>query len=438
MRRWLGLLGACLLIHGCSGGGGGGGGSTAATAPAATSTPAPLTNFTTITVDTGPAALSVGANGYIADNTPFVSVTLCAPGTSNCQTIDHIILDTGSVGLRVLASVLNSSVLSALPTQTDASANPVGECYGYVDGYVFGSVRSADFQVGGESVSGLPVNVISDTGAFTQVPASCSAGGGSNLDTVQAFGGNGVLGVGLTTTDCGTVCTSAGGYGAATYYDCPASGCSAVIARAAATTAPFQQLVNPVAAMTTDNNGTIINLPAVSAAGQASASGTLYFGIGTQTNNGLGSATVLTTTTSSSRSGAGLLTVAYNGKNLTNSFLDSGSNAYFFVNSAIPACTGSDYTGYYCPPSPLTLSVTVQGQNGSSAAQSLTLNNAMTLLSTSNAVAPGIGVNPNLVGQLNGYTSSFDIGFPFFYGRNVYTAIEGRSAGGATGPYFAF
>jgi hypothetical protein len=33
---------------------------------------------------------------------------------------------------------------------------------------------------------------------------------------------------------------------------------------------------------------------------------------------------------------------------------------------------------------------------------------------------------------------SFAFGLPFFFGRNVYTAIEGRSAGGQLGPYFAY
>jgi hypothetical protein len=34
--------------------------------------------------------------------------------------------------------------------------------------------------------------------------------------------------------------------------------------------------------------------------------------------------------------------------------------------------------------------------------------------------------------------NSFDFGLPFFFGRNVYTAIQGRRAGTATGPYFAY
>ena len=32
----------------------------------------------------------------------------------------------------------------------------------------------------------------------------------------------------------------------------------------------------------------------------------------------------------------------------------------------------------------------------------------------------------------------FDWGLPFFYGRSVYTAIAGHTAGSAIGPYFAY
>jgi hypothetical protein len=428
MIRKLCALSAFLLLSACGGGGGG-----------ASSTPPPvLTNFATITVDAGPAVLNTGPNAYTQDNVAYVSVTLCAPGTSNCQTIDHVLVDTGSVGLRIFQSVLSSSLLSALPNQTDTNANPVGECYGYVDGYVFGSVRQADVQVGGETVAGMPFQVMADTGAFSTVPSSCSAGGGSNLNTVQKFGANGVIGIGVTTTDCGAVCAGVGGSAAAIYYDCPSSGCGSIIARAAATTAPFQQLPNPVAAMSVDNNGAIISLPAAPAAGEISMTGTLYFGIGTQTNNALGSATVLTTTTSTSSSGVGLLTAIYNNKSLSDSFLDSGSNLYLFVDNSIAPCVGANFSGYYCPVLPLSLSPTIKGVNGATASAAFMLNNAQTLLSTNDSVLPGVGGNPNDFRNLMPYPNSFDFGLPFFYGRNVYTAIEGRSAGGVQGPYFAF
>jgi len=436
MIRTICLLSALILLSAC-GGGGGGGGSAAVSNPV-TPPPTTLANFASITVDAGPAVLNTGPNAYTSDNTAFVSVTLCAPGTTNCQTIDHVLVDTGSVGLRIFQSVLAPNLLSALPNETDPSANPVGECYGFIDGYIFGSVRQADFQVGGEQVSNMPLQVIADTGVFSSVPSSCSSGGGPNLNTVQAFGANGIIGIGVSTTDCGTFCQSAGGSAAAIYYDCPAQGCASIIARTASTTSPFQQLPNPVAAMSVDNNGTIINLPAAPAAGEASLTGTLYFGIGTQTNNGLGAATVLPTTTSMSADGAGLVTVLYGGQTLNESFLDSGSNLYLFVDTSLPPCTNQNFTGYYCPNSPLPLTATIQGLNNTTASAPFTLSNAQTQLSTNFSVLPGVGANPNLLSNITPFPNSFDFGLPFFYGRNIYTALEGRSAGGVVGPYFAY
>jgi hypothetical protein len=35
-------------------------------------------------------------------------------------------------------------------------------------------------------------------------------------------------------------------------------------------------------------------------------------------------------------------------------------------------------------------------------------------------------------------TNTFGWGLPFYFGRNVYTAMENVNAGGTTGPYFAF
>lgn len=430
------LLILTVLLHGCGGssaatGSSGNGSSTGSGSSGGSSSGTTLTNFTTVTVDAGPAELASGPDGYTATNLPYVSVTICAPGsTSNCQTIDHVLLDTGSVGLRLVQSVVSSSVLGALPAEADTSGNPVGECYAYVDGYTFGSVRLADFSIGGKSVASMPLDIVGDGGPFATVPSSCSSGGGTALNTVKAIGANGILGVGVNATDCGSYCTFAGGSGAATYYDCPSSGCSSIITRSANAQAPFQQLPNPVAAFSTDNNGTVLSLPGVTASGATSVTGTLYFGISTQTNNRLGSATVLTT------SPGGDLTTNYNGTALPYSFIDSGSNFYFFVDNAIPVCTR--LAGFYCPTSSLLLSPMLTGKNGKSASGAFTLNNAETQPDPTANVVPGIGVNPNSVSFGDQIKNSFDFGLPFFLGRNVYTAIAGRNAGGTVGPYYAF
>jgi hypothetical protein len=474
MLKKLCAIAAVLLLAGCGGGGGGSGsgststsgsgsGSGSGSSSGSSNSSGTLNNSVSVVIDQGPTALQAGPNGYISSNVAFVSVTICAPGsTTNCQTIDHVMVDTGSVGLRLVGSVLNTSLLNALPLQTDASSNPVGECYQYIDGYVFGSVRQGDLYIGGatpgagqgEKVANMPLNVLTDPSdsRFSNAPSTCSAGGGTNNGaSVQAFGANGIIGIGTTATDCGAACTSGTssqlGQGNPIYYDCPSSGCSTAITRAASTSAPYQQVINPVAGMSVDNNGTVLVLAAEPSTGAATGSGTLYFGIGTQTNNGLGSAQVYTATSSSSAYGPGYIPVIYKNITLPYSFLDSGSGEYFFEDSTITTCATSktsEFYGEYCPSSALSLNPTITGLNGASTSGAFTLYNAETQFNSNNgnnSVTPGVGANPSVlypsVAQ-SFFSQSFDYGLPFFYGRSVYTAIEGRNAGGTTGPYFAF
>jgi hypothetical protein len=59
--------------------------------------------------------------------------------------------------------------------------------------------------------------------------------------------------------------------------------------------------------------------------------------------------------------------------------------------------------------------------------------NGVSLTSGNNAAINGIaGPAPTLLGGV------FDFGLPFFFGRNIYTAIEGKSTPGGTGPYVAY
>ena len=382
-----------------AGGGGGGGGG------------GPTSNTTSVIVDAGPSNNSV--------NTMFTSVTLCVPGsTTNCQTIDHIQVDTGSYGLRILAPVLTLT----LPVVTLASGGSLAECTQFVDGYSWGPVVTADLQIAGETANSLPVQVIGDS-RFTNIPSACSSTGGTQEDTVASFGANGILGVGPFELDCGNCDTVAQGL----YYACAAT-CTD-------TTVPAnQQVPNPVTHFAADNNGVMVSFPSVAAGGASNVMGSLIFGIDTQTDNASGTETVLTVDNNAE------LSIMFNSTTLANSFIDSGSNGIYFSDSSIVTCTAppndptSQIVNFYCPASTLTLPITIVGMNGTST-NNLTfqVGNAETMLQNN------FDAFPLLAGTLPaGNAGTFDFGLPFFYGRRVAVVVQGAMTKAGTGPYIAF
>ena len=413
----LAVFGMWILITECGGSGGG-----------SNTTVSSAGNVQPIVVNGGPTADSSSSYNY--PNAAFTSVTVCVPGTSTCQTIDGVLVDTGSVGLRLLSSALKLS----LPAQT-IDGNPLAESVQFADGsYVWGPIQITDVKIAGESANSVPIHVLDHNFYPNNIPTDISSGGGPEDDDLQSLGANGILGVGQFQQDCGSACAqSSGGELLSTaYYECSSAGCQPV------SVALSQQVQNPVAMFPNDNNGVIITLPAVSNAA-ATVSGSLIFGIGTQSNNGLGSATVYTDTLNTNYS---ITTIYKNqqGKYVTmpESFIDSGSNGYFFWDSTITLCPTSgtnDYaSGYYCPSATLNLSATNQGANGTSGTITFNVGNASAMFSgpTSNYDAFSALAGPNTP------TDSFDWGLSFFYGRTVYTAIEGMNTPAGQGPYWAY
>jgi hypothetical protein len=259
----------------------GGGGSSLSTGGSSSGGGGTVSNVQSVTVDSGPSAIATSNTPAI--NTLYTTVTICAPGsTTNCQTIDHIQVDTGSSGLRILAAGTGSPFSLTLPAATDTAGDVLAECTQFVDGSSWGPIRLADIKVAGETASSMEVQVIGD-GAYTAVPSACP---GTAENTVTAFGANGILGVGPFISDCGAACTGTN----TIYYTCPTpTSC------AASAVAETSQVSNPVASFATDNNGVIIELPSVAASGVASVTGSLIFGIGTQSNNGMATGTQILT-----------------------------------------------------------------------------------------------------------------------------------------------
>jgi hypothetical protein len=385
--------------------------------------PPPTLNTLTLTVDSGPAA----ATGQI--NHAYVTVKVCAPGSqTQCANVDHVLLDTGSVGLRLVRSVLAAGGVT-LNAQTDGQGLALEECVSFGGGQTWGPVALADVILAGESAAKVPVQILDDTGAGAAPPATCGANG-TLLNGVSGFGANGVLGLGVFAQDCGSACVNAS-TPLPIYYGCTAAGtCTAENA------ALTVQVANPVAMFAADNTGVIINLPNLqNANGDASVQGELIFGIETQTDNAL-PATGLTVLGTDAN---GDFTATFNGNaTVLPALIDSGTDSYAFNTNdpAIPVCTTGNLLflgGYYCPTvAPLSVyavNTGVGAYNANNRVDFAIADPSSTFVTTAAAfidLAGGPG------------STNFTWGMPFFYGRKIYIGIEQRMAGAYTGPYYAY
>jgi hypothetical protein len=358
-------------------------------------------NIVPITVN----GLLCSANSYL--NKPCVSITVCAPGGSVCQTIDDVLLDTGSVGLRVFSQVLTFPLPQAM-----IGPDLLAECIQFGDGSSeWGPVKMASVILGNEPAVQIPVHILDAT--FGSLPRTCR-----NADQDPAAAGyNGILGVGLFVEDCGSECANIVQNGM--YYRCSGTNCSGTAVSL------FEQVQNPVAHLPLDNNGVIIQLPAVPPGGLPAVNGSLALGIGTQSNNNPSGVTPYATDK------FGEFTTTF-GSVLLNSFIDSGSNGLFFSSpsaSLLPSCR-PPLSAWFCPSSATGFSATNTGASGSPSGEvSFLIGNLLSLAASSNSVFSEVG--GNLPGE-------FDWGLPFYFGRNVVVGFEGGSSILGTGPFWAY
>ncbi len=356
-------------------------------------------------------------NSYI--DKPCVQVTVCTPGTGTCQTIHDILLDTGSYGLRIFKDALTVSL-----TQVSSGTGELAECMYYGDGTTqWGPVQTAGVVLGGEAAVDVPIQVIDSTYMSTAAASLCKDADESS----SAAGFNGILGVGVFAQDCGGACVkyASNGY----YFKCSGSSC------AGTTAALSQQVQNPVAALDTDNNGVIVELPSVADVGAGSAEGSLILGIGTRSNNAFSAGTTLALDASAE------FTTTFGGITYFG-FLDTGSNGLWFTPpssvSSLTVCDG-DYWPWFCPASTVDFSATNTDAASGSSTVSFRIANIESLLvgSPTHQVFSGIGGTLSSGSLSSGY---FDWGLPFHLGRSVYVGLEGTTANGGaiTGPYAAY
>jgi hypothetical protein len=361
-------------------------------------------------------AMPLEVSAFGTSGTPnrlFTTLTICDTTNSNCQTIDHILVDTGSGGLRIFKQALTVGLTQVLNNQGAALA----ACEAFASGNAWGPVQTASVKLASEPAITIPVQVIDATFGTQSRPSPCDTGAWSSpTDRLQA---NGILGIDVGLPDP-----------EGSYFTCQANTCTQFTPSAA------QLVANPVLALPADNNGVIINLPGIPDDGQATAHGTLMLGIDTTWNNDpkTYSANPVVTVNLNSSDPSGSSTTADQVAFL--SFLvDTGSNMYFFTDPAITLCDSLTNKlglgGPYCPGAPKNFAVRVTGTNGSVWNFQVWIRDQPTLTATGNLAFNDLGAdvkNPDL----------FIAGLPFFYGKQVYVGFATRSSSLGNGPLYGY
>jgi hypothetical protein len=131
------------------------------------------------------------------------------------------------------------------------------------------------------------------------------------------------------------------------------------------------------------------------------------------------------------------------------SFIDSGSNGIFFLDqptSGIQDCSSSSNApGFYCPGSTESLTAYNQATGSTTRSQvAFSVSNATSLFNTGKTAFSDLA-GPNTTGAslssaVKAADGFFDWGLSFFFGRNVYTAIQGVTppSGVPAGPFWAY
>ncbi|HMT02165.1 MAG TPA: DUF3443 family protein [Burkholderiales bacterium] len=383
------------ILAGC-GGGGGSSSNNSSNNSGNTSQPATPTTVPAvgkyITIN-----MASGSNSICTyNNAPCVSVSICQPGTTNCQVINNIAIDSGSFGLRVFGSLIPSNILNNLPYLTSGS-NTVAECVTYGDGSAnWGPIQFADVNLGGITASSIPIQIINSN---YQGASKCTGAATSPNDFML----NGILGVGTLTTD----------QNFSPYYSCTSSNCNLTI--------PSQYVQNPITALGTNyNNGITFHFGSIPNSGAYNANGYAIFGVGNNVDN-TPSSTVSVFKINTSN-GSLNVNSTFQGQN-NSSFLDTGSQYLFFSNSTfLPLCSNSLF---FCPTAGQFVSetATMSDINGfsSSGIINFSIGNTTWLLNSSNTAFATVAYTTNSTGNIIGW------GMPFFYGRTVYMVFAGNS-----------
>ncbi len=340
-----------------------------------------------------------------------VSVTVCVPGTATCQTISDIMVDTGSVGLRLQSSAL--PVGFALPVKRLPDGSQLAECELFGGGDAWGMVSQADVQIGGAKAANMPVQVIGSDA--TRQPTSCPSGSSTS---------NGTLGIGIADTDCSGNCTMPAYYKdigqVYRFFSCSDTACTGIKGNIDSAL----QLPNPTAMLDGGiYNGAVLDLPAVPGDATDQVIGTLTFGVNTASNNKMTSAEV------ASLDSSGYITTTFNGTSFPSSYIDSGTETYSIATDSFALCNPLKPHGAFCVSSPATSNATITGTDGANHSVDFKI-----------GMYPVSGVSDVAANYGSSTSPNFVWGAPFFFGKRVALVRRTQTAPGITqaSPFYAW
>jgi hypothetical protein len=437
--------------------------------------------------------------GYV--NEPCVAVKVCEHGSAtNCVTIDHILLDSGSYGLRLFScavSGLNLTQQTGGPTitaKTTSGSTSLTSLGGVTSGERFASGQTitgtgipagttvASTTIVGNFVTGITMSqaaTATGTGVSLTITgdvAECVhyADGTADWGPVQladvyiggktisnqtiqvidasynsvpsscsgaesnpqAAGFNGILGVGLVQYDCPSCNT---GSLTAGYYSCGTSGCAGYAAPNSVQTS------NPIMALSsTYNNGVAISTQSVpSIYGANGVTGNLIFGVDTVAGVPNVNSPCDGTSGDCGNSASGTTAFAATASLTFNTtFPSTGTDAHIFANSFVDSGSNLwDFANDYMN-SPVTRCNDGFYCPGSPVSLSATPGGGTAVPFTLiDADTANYGYSSfNTLGAYFDVTNdSFDWGMPFYFGRNIFHVYTGKSSTNVgSGPAWAW
>jgi len=334
-------------------------------------------------------------------NRMVVSVTVCAPGTGRCATIDDVMVDTGSTGLRLEASAVPSSL--RLPAFVGPESKPLAECLRFVHDTAWGPLHRTNLHIGGMTATDLPIQVIADDGG--PQPAECP------VSTVRPTS-NGTLGIGPWLVDCPGDCEQDDGH-------------PGVFVDREGAWSPFRgavprayRLPNPAAAFPGHGNGVSFDLPMPPRDGAAQVVGTLTLGVVAAPDSLLNKARIVCI------DGRGHFTTLYGGKAYPDSYIDSGTETNIIPDADLPRCEGMSWA--FCAIPDRSFTATMVGRGGAG------IDLAFMVGDYRGALERRVGAWDGFA-EVNGNSMAFVWGAPVFFGRQVSVIFDGRSVPGRDG-----